>query len=55
MVRSLGVKMIWGVGQVKFQNILRREPPQNLQMVYLVWVNAKEIDLKAGNQLRFRL
>ena len=28
-------------------------PPQNLQMVNLVWVNAKKTDLKASNQPRF--
>ena len=39
------------LGQVKFPNFLRT-PPQNLQMVDLVWVNAKKIDLKVNNQLR---
>ena len=40
------------VGQVKFPNF-SRTPPQNLQMVNLVWVNAKKTDLKASNQPRF--
>ena len=40
------------LGQVKFPNI-SRTPPQNLQMVNLVWVNAKKTDLKASNQPRF--
>ena len=42
----------YGVGQVKFPNF-SRTPPQNLQMVNLVWVNAKKTDLKASNQPRF--
>ena len=40
------------LGQVKFPNF-SRTPPQNLQMVNLVWVNAKKTDLKASNQPRF--
>ena len=37
---------------MKFQNF-SRTPPQNFQMVNLVWVNAKKTDLKASNQPRF--
>ena len=40
------------LGQVKFPNI-SRTPPQNLQMVNLVWVNAEKTELKASNQPRF--
>ena len=42
------------LGQVKLP-IFSRPPPQNLQMVDLVWVNAKKIDLKVSNQPRLGL
>ena len=42
------------LGQVKFPNFLNTAP-QILQMVDLVRVNAKKIDLKATNQLLFGL
>ena len=44
----------WVLGQVKFPNFFNTAP-QILEMVDLVRVNAKKIDLKAGNQLLFEL
>ena len=41
------------LGPVKIPIFL--EPPQNLQMVDLVLVNVKKIDLKVSNQLRLSL
>ena len=40
--------------QVKFPNFLNT-PPQNLQMVDLVWASAKKIDFNPSNQLRIGL
>ena len=45
---------IYQLGQVKFPNLFNTAP-QILQMVDLVRVNAKKIDLKASNQLQFGL
>ena len=42
------------VGQVKFPKFLNT-PPQNLQMVDLVWASAKKFDFNPSNQPRIGL
>ena len=42
------------LGQVKFPKILNT-PPQNLQMVDLVWASAKKFDFNPSNQPRIGL
>ena len=46
----MGTNSVYMLGQVKFPNFLNTAL-QILQMVDMVRVNAKKIDLKASNQL----
>ena len=52
--KAMGTNSVYMLGQVKFPNFLNTAL-QILQMVDLVRVNAKKIDLKASNQFLFGL
>ena len=48
------LQISWILGQAKFPKFLNT-PPQNLQMVDLVWASAKKFDFNPSNQPRIGL
>ena len=51
---SFALSSLCTLGQVKFPKFLNT-PPQNLQMVDLVWASAKKFDFNPSNQPRIGL